>query len=1316
MSTKSYTSLCRFSAYAFAFLLLGSLLCNGAQAQGTTPLVTASFAQGLTHPTGWATIQQTAIDTFGDWLVVDYPNAALYEFPAGGGAMITLAGPGTLGSVGGYQNPGIAIDSNNNLYIEANYNNCLLMFPYDTATKTWDGLSTLTTANPTTNVCPNSGKGTSPYIFAQYGITINSASGAYPGYFQPWGIAVDSSNNLIIGSQNSPNFIFSLSVTGSGASAKPGPGQMILDQMEKRPISVAVDKYENIYFVEDSGGLSGVYEVPAGNTDVASDTASVIVRVDPNLPNVTGVITDPNGNLYISDGTDGVFMVPNPSGTPNPSAAVLLTPVPAQGEVAIDWTRDILYVPTTQTQSNGQADVAEVTFNAAELGSTATASPTATAQSVLFGFDGTATPGSFVIEEAGTANPDFTLGTGGTCTVGTAYNALGGCSEQVTLTPHAAGSVSAKLLMLDSSGNILSAMTLHGVGTGSAVQVLPSDASTLGSGLKTPTQIAVDPDGNTYVADSGLAAVEMYPKGGAAATAIGTGLTTPTGVAVDGAGDVFIADSGSGTVVEVPNSPTGLNAAGQVTLKTGLGTNLLLAADGSDNLYISDPINHRIVKLGGVGVAIGVFSLIETDITGFNAPSALAVDSSNNVYVADGSNLIEITAAGAQSTLLTSLTNATGLAVDPSGAVYVASAGGVVRIPLVSGTLTPSSQTLIATNVTNPTSVALDQSGNVYITDATAGDVAFLSADALVNFGTLSSPSATQTASVTVLDYGNAALNVTGFTSTPDFSATSNTCVGGPVAVGTTCSATLTFAPGPGDQGNLSGQILLQSDAANAPVGVNVLGVGAALANSTTTIAVTNATVNGATVTITVAPATGTTPVPTGTVTVTISGNGITPVVLSGTLNNGTISFTPTQIPAGSYTFTAVYSGDRVYSGSQATQTVAVAAGAVTITQPTMAQVQQDDPYYPYVLSSTGNNYEPYDGSQNTWNYTYTVQVVPTDGSPLIGQPVYDSNGKLVAENYGTVTFQGAPYTGGVGCPPVPVNSDGTAPLNTTCLTITATNSAIPNIMNTYTVTPAYSPAGSTTATTGYTNPNYTAATGTAITFTALADPMVSISSSPSTMSITAGSSSSATITLTSILGYGHAGINGLEHNFSLPVQLQCDGLPAYATCSFTYPNPDASDPQSVDVGPAPGTVLTGGTVCNQAQGCVGPGTVIMTITTNLPTGVARVDRRSGETVFAAMLGFGLLGLAFGKRKALRSRLITLACLVLCCGILAGVSGCSTTQLGGGTGTPTPAGTYNVLVTAREVGSGPVSPGPPYITYGSNNQVSLPFTMKVTVQ
>jgi sugar lactone lactonase YvrE len=1319
MVTKSFKSLRRFSGYALVLPVFCTLA--GSRVEAQTPPVTASVTTSLAAPSGVTIggVLETNLDRNGNWMVSDWVNGGLYEYPSGGGTPITLAPLGTTAGNQSYQNNNVVFDANNNMMMNGNFSNCLLLFPYNSTTKTWTGLSTLTTGNPASGLC-----GTAPYSFAQYGLITPIAPQAN-NYFQPWGTALLPGNVLVIGDQGG-KFIFTLPVIEVGVpkctngacspTATPGSNNAnaatpILLSMTKRPNTVAADKFGNIYFTEDSGGLAGAYMIPAGDTAIPTDTDSRIVRVDPNLGNVTGVATDANGNVYVGDSKAGVYMIPNPSGTPNTAGAILMTTVPAAGGVSVDSTRGLIYIPTTNTA------FAMVSFNSALLGATAVGTPTS-ATTVNFNFNTGETPGSIVIEEAGAANPDFTIATGGTCKAGTAYAAGSGCSVNVTLNPHAAGAVSARLLMLDGSGNVLGAMPLSGIGSGPAIQMVPGALATIGSGLKTPSQVAVDAGGNTYIADSGFSAVQMYAKGSTTATNVGTGLTAPTGVAVDGAGDVFIADGGSGTVVAVPNGPNGLIPGAQATLKSGLGNNLKAAVDSDNNLYVSDPSNGRVVELSNAGITASIFPQTETDITtGFTSPSAVAVDSSANLYVADGTNLFQVAPGGTPTTLLNLAGVAAGLAVDPSGSVYVAQSGGTIRIPNVSGTLNPAGETIVAPSVTAPTSVTLDPTQNIYIADSIAEVVQVVRANAFENFGTLSSTTATASANFTILNDGNTALTITGFSGTADYSGASSNCSSSPIATSGTCALTVTFSPGPGNQGTLTGQVLVQSNAANSPVGVSATGVGAPLAPSTTKFTVSSPTVNGAPTVITVTPATGTTPVPTGNVTLTVTGNGITPVVLNGTLSNGTVTLTPTNLAVATYQFAVNYQGDRVYANSNSTSSVKIGAGSVTMSQPTPAQVVKNNPAYPLVLGNSSGASEPYDGSAQqfiTISY-YTVTVISGNGQALIGQPVYDSTGtKVIGTNYGSVTFQGASTAT---CAPIPVQSNGTAQFDPSCLTIDTSNNSIPNIMSAYTVTPVYSPTGTGSAS-SYTNPNYTAFTGTSLNYTALRNPLVAITSNPASLTVTKGSSVTATMSLASVLGYGIAGQNALLNNYSLPVQLACDGLPAYATCTFVYPNPDPSDASSVHVGPAPGTVLSvqGGTAapCTVAQGCSGPGTVMMTITTNVPTGVAKVERPTGQ-VFLAMLGLGMLGLAFGRRRSLRSRIGTLAVLALCCGILAGVSGCSTTQLGGNSSPVTPAGTYTVLVTAKQVGSQVITQNP-FITYGNGNQMSLPFTVQVTVQ
>jgi len=116
MFCKPFMSLRRFSGSTLTVLFLSACLCAGAQAQ-TAPAAIASFATGLSPIAGLGTIVNIATDSFGDLLVVDATNGALYEFPANGGAPITLVAPSGLAGTVANQLvvPGIAIDASNNL-------------------------------------------------------------------------------------------------------------------------------------------------------------------------------------------------------------------------------------------------------------------------------------------------------------------------------------------------------------------------------------------------------------------------------------------------------------------------------------------------------------------------------------------------------------------------------------------------------------------------------------------------------------------------------------------------------------------------------------------------------------------------------------------------------------------------------------------------------------------------------------------------------------------------------------------------------------------------------------------------------------------------------------------------------------------------------------------------------------------------------------------------------------------------------------------------------------------------------------------------
>ena len=92
MFTKSFKSLRRFSGHAFILLLFCALGGRKVEAQ-TTPPVTASVTTTLATPSSVTIggVLETNLDRNGNWIVSDWVNGGLYEYPSGGGAPITLA-------------------------------------------------------------------------------------------------------------------------------------------------------------------------------------------------------------------------------------------------------------------------------------------------------------------------------------------------------------------------------------------------------------------------------------------------------------------------------------------------------------------------------------------------------------------------------------------------------------------------------------------------------------------------------------------------------------------------------------------------------------------------------------------------------------------------------------------------------------------------------------------------------------------------------------------------------------------------------------------------------------------------------------------------------------------------------------------------------------------------------------------------------------------------------------------------------------------------------------------------------------------------
>jgi sugar lactone lactonase YvrE len=285
-------------------------------------------------------------------------------------------------------------------------------------------------------------------------------------------------------------------------------------------------------------------------------------------------------------------------------------------------------------------------------------------------------------------------------------------------------------------------------GTGSSAQfdmgqAVSSDGP-YGAPISTLTgavNVAIDNNGNAYVADTLNHTIRKITQNGVVSTYAGTAgsqgsdngasasakFYNPTGVAIDSVGNLFVTDTSNGLIRKITPGGIVSTFAGVARLAgsaDGVGTAATfnaptgIAIDSAGNLFVTDNGNNNVRKISPNGTVTTVAGFAGSsggsDGVGttarFNNPEGIAVDSAGNLYVADSANcsIRFITPGGAVTTLAGSIQSGSsdgtgnaakfsqpyGIAVSSSGVVFIADTANntVRRGVLVSGTQIPSVQ------------------------------------------------------------------------------------------------------------------------------------------------------------------------------------------------------------------------------------------------------------------------------------------------------------------------------------------------------------------------------------------------------------------------------------------------------------------------------------------------------------------------------------------------------------------------------------------------------------------------------------------------
>jgi sugar lactone lactonase YvrE len=593
----------------------------------------------------------------------------------------------------------------------------------------------------------------------QAGSSDGTGSGAL--FLYPYAVAVDGSGNVYVADSGNNNIrkvtpagsVSTLAGNAGLTGSADGTGSAALFNAPK---GIAVDTAGNVYVSDTdnstlrkvtAAGVVTTLAGAAGQTGSA-DGAGASAR----LSYPAGLAVDSSGNVYVADFDNSTIRKVSPGGSVSTFAGSAGVSGSADGQggaaqfnhpsgVTVDGAGNVYVIDTSNQTVREISPGGSVSTLAGTPGIGGHADGTGAAARFFYPA-GIASTASGTVYIADTGNHSIRAmdspGVVGTLagSVGIEGSANGTGSQALFSYPCGiANAGSGFLYVADTNNNLIREVTTGGeVTTLAGSAGLPGSADGAGAAAQfnSPTAVAVDGNGNVYVADQGNSTVRKVSPGGSVTTfaglagsagsSDGTGaaarFNAPMGVAVDSVGNVYVADTKNNTIRKITAGGTVTTLAG-VAGQTGSGDGAggsarfngpyAVAVDASGNVYVADYFNATIRKINAsntVSTLAGTAGQMGfADGTGFaakfNEPSALTVDGSGNVYVADTYNraVREISPSGAVTTLNGAQTRfyyPQGIAVDASGNLYVVdgdnqainAGGGIVAPP--SGASVPS--------------------------------------------------------------------------------------------------------------------------------------------------------------------------------------------------------------------------------------------------------------------------------------------------------------------------------------------------------------------------------------------------------------------------------------------------------------------------------------------------------------------------------------------------------------------------------------------------------------------------------------------------
>jgi len=300
-------------------------------------------------------------------------------------------------------------------------------------------------------------------------------------------------------------------------------------------------------------------------------------------------------------------------------------------------------------------------------------------------------------------------GAAGTPSAGVATSQNISCPESGLCTD-AAGNVyfitNGHLVCRVTPGGMLTRLT-NGAMTNSQLTNLGDGGPSTAATTRNPKGLAVDSDGNLYIADTGNYRIRRIATDGIITT-FATGFANPVSLAFDPSGNLFVLDTGAHQILQITSAGERL-----VLVETNPPLTCTdIATDAGGNVYYVD--NHRYVRKIVMAASAGPVSVFgyapdethpegETPVALQEGAVARLVDS------ADFQPIYRVDADAAGNLYVASKDRHRVFKIDPAGRVYTAAGTGATGVFGDGGPAAAAAST--------PQDIASDAAGNLYIND-----------------------------------------------------------------------------------------------------------------------------------------------------------------------------------------------------------------------------------------------------------------------------------------------------------------------------------------------------------------------------------------------------------------------------------------------------------------------------------------------------------------------------------------------------------------------------------------------------------------------